>query len=369
MEDMVTVVPPVTVVVVVVTVVLVVVTVVVVEVINMKNINQFANILPLELTDSLDQFVSNLNWKYGWRSNNNMGYAHWNTDFTNVIAANGIDVSDQLPEVLKTIWQYISTTHFPNSTLIRCYANSHTFGTEGYPHTDSKRPEDQTAILYLNKTWLREWGGETVLYNGNEITHAELPKYNNLLVFPGNLYHKAGAVSRISPELRITLMFKFAPALLDPMRDCVQIFLTEIGADKMHHGNTKLINHLLTVYDLLRAKNQSITTCCAGAAHSVFGTNIYTTPTLPRSHRDRLAEVIGEEATQLAELFSQINRPNTLELALSNRTTELTLRDNSKIAVDKPTLNNLCAIECANLQDQSVLSRYKNLQYYWDKYC
>ena len=350
-------------------VVVVVVMVVVVVVSNMNNIKVLDSILPLELKNSADQFVHNLNWKYGWRSNNSVGYAHWNADFTDAIATNGIDIGNQLPDVLKDLWQYISATHFPNSTLIRCYANSHTFGIEGYPHKDSSRAEDQTAILYLNKTWLREWGGETMIYNGNTVLHAELPKYNNLLVFPGNLYHKAGAVSRISPELRITLMFKFAPADLDPLRDRVQVFLTKIGADKMRHGNTKLINHLLTVYDLLRAKNQSSTVCCAGAAHSVFGTNIYHAQALPMYDKDRLAEVIGEEAAQLAELFSRVNRPNTLELARSNRTTELTLNDNSKITVDKKTLDDLCAIECANLQDQSVLSKYKNLQYYWDKYC
>ena len=333
----------------------------------MKNINSIPDVFPINLQDSLFNFVNNSNWKYGWRSNASLGYAHWNYNYAppKTILRNGIDISNRLPAVISESWQHLRSNYFSDSTLMQCYANGHTFGTEGYPHTDSYRLDDKTAVVYINKTWQRAWGGETIIYDGNNILHAELPKGNNLLIFPGNLFHKASSVSRICPDLRITLMFKFAPVNIDLIRDRLQIFLTQLAA-RRHPADaddmaTKLLNYSLSIYDVLKAAGQSNAVCCAGGVQTVFEPN----HSLLHSE-DHWAEIVGEEATYLVHLLNKTNRPGTLELALATPTTEITLNDNSKISIDKKTLNSLCAIECATLLIQLSLSKYGNLQKYWD---
>lgn len=340
---------------------------------NMKNINSIQDVFPINLRDSLFNFVNNSNWKYGWRSNTSMGYAHWHYDYANVIMKNGIDISNQLPAVISESWQHLRSNYFSDSTLTHCYVNGHTFGTEGYPHIDSYRPDDKTVIVYINKTWRRDWGGETIIYDGNNILHAELPKGNKLLIFPGNLFHKASSVSRICPELRITLMFKFAPVNIDLIRDKLQIFLTQSAASwrkarsPMATANwnmvARLLHYSLSTYDLLKAAGQSNAVCCAGGVQSIFEPNH--TP-LYSEHFNVIAPEVGEEATYLVQLLNKTNRPGTLELALATPTTEITLNDNSKITIDKKTLNSLCAIECATLLSQLSLSKYENLQKYWN---
>ena len=329
---------------------------------NMNTIQQINNCFPAELADKLHLLISNSDWKYGWRSNNSMGYGHWNIDFTRAGPSNGLDVENKIKNSdLQQAWHYLKTNHFPDATLLRCYANSHTFGVEGYPHTDSLRECDYTAVIYLNKNWRREWGGETIIYNGNDIEHAEIPKFNKVLAFPGNQWHVAKSPSRICPDLRLTLMFKFSLGQ-DPLRNKIQGFLLQVGADRIKHNNNNLMSHLLRTYDLLKNHNCSELVCSAGALHSIFGTNIFTTKTLDiNSQRTLVESIIGSEATDLVELFSSLDRPNTLELALLTNTLTLNTNDGTTKTVDQNTFNNLCIMEAMNLYEQSSLSKYPAL--------
>ena len=328
---------------------------------NMNAIQQIDNCFPDNLAGQLNLLVSNADWKYGWRSNNNMGYGHWNKDFTRAGTSNGLDVEHKVKHLeLQQAWDHLKNNHFPNATLLRCYANSHTFGVEGYPHTDSLRLCDYTAVVYLNKNWRREWGGETIIYNDNTITHAEIPKFNKTLIFPGSQWHVAKAPSRICPDLRITLMFKFSLEQ-DLIRNKIQEFLTSIGVDNIKHGTSNLMNHLLRTYDLLRKYRFSELSCLAGALHSIFGTNIFTTKTLDTTQRSLIERIIGPDATDLVELFSSLDRPTTLELSLSTGTLTLNATDGTTKTVTQPTFDNLCAIEAMNLYEQSCLSKYPGL--------
>jgi len=319
-----------------------------VAVIN-TNINSINDFFPDNILIKLDLELQKSGWNYGWRSNPTMGYGHWNIDFTNCIIENGLDVSDKLPDVLKESWAYAQIKHFPDHRLIRCYANSHTFGVEGYPHRDSLRPNDKTVIVYMNKLWRREWGGETMIYDSDSIAHAELPKRNKALVFTGNQLHVSRGVTRICPDLRISVMFKITPnSATDADRDRVQVFLESLGADKINHSNRTLITHLLRTYDILKNAGQSTDVCLAGAVHSVFGTNIFKTQLLPHRDRNMVVAVVGEKATYLAEQFSKLDRPDVLEQNAGN------------IAYD-----DLCIIECANLIDQNCLDKYPKLNEFW----
>jgi hypothetical protein len=327
-------------------------------------IQNFEKFLPDDIIKSVSTDIERKGWKYGWRSNPALGYAHWNNDFANVIIENGLDIANNLSAPYSTAWAHIKENYFPEYSLIRCYANAHTYGIEGYPHTDSRRNTDLTLVVYLNKQWNRTWGGETMIYNGNKIEHAELPTYNNAVVFPGNMWHVARGVTRICPSLRLTLMFKIALGQ-DELRNCIQQFLIDVGATKINHKTTSLAGHLLSVYDLLKLAGRDTDTCAAGAVHSIFGTNAFTHKTLTVEEQEKVSSIVGERATKLALLFSQIKRPSTLELAMGKTTAMLDLTDGGTVEVAQPDLESLCAIECANLYDQEELSKFHSLQFYW----
>lgn len=320
---------------------------------------QIPKVFSDDLLLSITKYIGSVPWKYGWASNKNVQFTHWNHDIAHAPTINGLDVSHKLPDVIKEGWDYIQKHHTGPQTLLRCYTNAHTYGVEGYPHTDSRRIEDNTLVVYMNKFWDRDWGGETMIYNGYDISHAELPYYNKGLVFPGHHTHQARSVTRVCPAQRITLMFKFAPVDIDKQRDVIQRFLTKVGADKIPHSKGKLNRHLLNTYDILKVNGFDNTTCTVGALHSIIGTNVFTHKTLQDS--DALVSEFGSEISKLVRLFSQMNRPSTLEAALKTKTNEVLFNDGHTELLDETTLNILCAVEAANLSDQNSLKKYENL--------
>jgi hypothetical protein len=333
----------------------------------MESIRKFNNFLPAELAQSLIDDIANSGFTYGWRSSKTTGFGHWNKDFSFGDVENGIDTSDKLSGSVLAAWNYIQEHYFPNTSLLRCYANAHTYGVEGYPHTDSSRETDHTVVVYLAPAWKREWGGETMFYKGNDIIHAELPAFNKAVSFPSIVAHQARSVTRICPVARITLMFKFAPNGIDPTRDKIQLFLEKIGANNKKHSKGTLIQHLLNVYDYLKVAKQPEDICVAGALHSVFGTNIFKDQTLNISDKDKLLSVASPEAIRLVELFSKVNRPSALEVHIDNQTTVLPLSNGETIDVTPEEINALCVIECANLHDQKSLASFPKLSNLWSK--
>lgn len=325
-------------------------------------LKQIAQVLPESLLQDVAAHIANVPWKYGWASNKSIEFTHWNYDFTGVPVYNTLDVADQLPEPIKSAWHYIQAQFLGSQALLRCYVNSHTYGVEGYPHTDSKRSEDNTLVVYMNPHWQRDWGGETMVYDGYNIIHAELPKYNKGLVFPGKKVHQARSVTRICPAQRITLMFKFCPVDTDITRDNIQQFVTAVGAHKIKHSGRTLAAHLLNTYDILKANDYDQDTCSAGALHSIFGTNAFKTATVALEDRALVQKVIGAEATELVELFHQIRRPMALERALATKTSLVDANSGDPIQLSQTQLNKLCAIEAANLSDQKSLKNYEHLR-------
>jgi hypothetical protein len=118
-------------------------------------------------------FQTQVQWTFGWQSNKNnanVPYSHWNHDFLQTDRANQTDCTDQLLSdaaltPLAALWTRLQTELLPGHALVRCYANAHTFGIEGYPHVDSRKPGNYTTIFYLNPQRKPEWAGETVFIN------------------------------------------------------------------------------------------------------------------------------------------------------------------------------------------------------------
>jgi len=324
----------------------------------MNSIKKVEQVFTDELLKDVSAMIDAVPWKYGWASNKSIEFTHWNHSFAKGGAMNSIDISDQLTGTIKAAWDHIQANITGPQALLRCYTNSHTFGVEGYPHTDSRRDADKTLVIYMNKHWQRDWGGETTIYHGDEIAHAELPKYNRGLIFSGTEWHSARAVTRICPAQRITLMFKYCEPNFDPQRERLQAFLTLIGADTVKHSGRTLWTHLLNVYDILREHGYKTEICAAGGLHSIFGTNIFKTATLTPAQRVMVVNTIGEAATSYVELFSSVKRPATLEAALKNNTLTVETNVGSTVTLTEIQLNILCAIEAANLADQKSLKNY-----------
>jgi hypothetical protein len=329
------------------------------------------NFLPTMLAEPLYGYVKNLHLNYGWKSNTGIGYGHWNCDLADAGLSNGLDVSDRIKdkEFVYQAWQFIKSAYLTDYTLIRCYANGHTYGIEGYPHTDSKRDQDVTVVIYMNKNWKREWGGETLVYDGDTIVKGALPAFNRAMIFKGNQYHCARAVSRTCTDLRRTIMFKCAKNGADTKRDELQRFLEKSGADAKEHKLGSLGNHLLGTYDLLKAANQSEDICLAGGAHSLYGTSIYKDACLEQDDQAELLSIIGEKAMDLVKLFATTARPTALEATAGKYTETLPLTDGGEVQITREQFYALYVIEAANLYEQNsgVPSKYPNLKKFWSK--
>lgn len=172
-------------------------------------INVYDDALEPELLEDILYEIDCRGFHYGWKSSRAVEFGHLNVAFAGRDRKNRRIIDDEIPAPIKLVWQTLRERYMPTvKGAIRCYVNAHTYGMDGYPHTDSKNPLDVTGVLYLNREWKREWGGETVLYRGDEIEASIAPKFNRLFVFPSASFHAARSLTRICPVARMTFVVK-----------------------------------------------------------------------------------------------------------------------------------------------------------------
>ena len=102
----------------------------------------------------------------------------------------------------------------------RIYANAQTTSLDGFPHYDLADDNGYTFLIYMNREWRYEWGGETVFLDryfdieSNEPVEVSknyrffVPKPNCALFFPGKIYHFGKSPTRDFNGIRYTLAFK-----------------------------------------------------------------------------------------------------------------------------------------------------------------
>jgi Rps23 Pro-64 3,4-dihydroxylase Tpa1-like proline 4-hydroxylase len=93
----------------------------------------------------------------------------------------------------------------------RAYCNNILYGDMLFAHRDNDiSMPDITALLYINKKWETDWGGETVFFDeNNDAMYAVSPRPGRLVLFKGGLLHRAGAPQRECYESRLTFAIKF----------------------------------------------------------------------------------------------------------------------------------------------------------------
>lgn len=313
--------------------------------------------------------------RYGWKANGNIAFdqGHWNRRILNDFKGWDYDhgampMINHHPEV-KFLWENIQQILGPR-TLVRAYCNGYTYGTDGYIHQDDSRTHriygdaaiSETVIVYLNKEWDMDWGGETIVLGEGEaakdIEVSIIPKYGRTFVFDSHRNHAARPMSRACTELREIIVFKTAS---DQINNPKIHFLLDKTSDANHSGGkadgSTLFEHLwhsAQVAKMICSSGYRTVTGGEGYGndlsewaavtdatlfHSIYGTAYYKGNTRKVSKRN-VIEQIGPEAEELVEEFC----------STENRTPAIL--KNAK-GWDDRMHRNLLIMECANLIDQS----------------
>lgn len=171
------------------------------------------------IREQLTQFFSEPIWVYGWRANSKKKDApngHWNVYFAG--SSNGdvetpceADLMEQdFLAPIQALWKQLKSGPLAGHELLRCYANAHTYGTDGYVHTDSSKPNYFSTVCYLHAEWHPDWAGETVFFDHDktDVTRAVYPRPGRIVTFHGAVPHCARPLSRDCSALRISLIYK-----------------------------------------------------------------------------------------------------------------------------------------------------------------
>lgn len=162
-------------------------------------------------------FAAKVRWQFGWPQGLSDPFSHWNIDFLGTPLKSQTNVEAQLlssPELsaVADVWRALKAGPMRGHYLLRCYANAHTYGVEGHPHTDivdATQVDNFTAVVYLNPVWKKEWAGELVLFNAaGDTLCGILPRSGRVAMIPGDIVHAARGVSRSCPAVRICVAFK-----------------------------------------------------------------------------------------------------------------------------------------------------------------
>jgi SM-20-related protein len=183
-------------------------------------VHLYEDILQDPLRAEAADFLTSRSWQFGGTSDiTGRSYPYWYIHFAGIFDQKGVgtevkDCSEQLGREAPTIaavWDYLKRRIFRDHILVRCYANSYPYGSDGVVHRDANDPHHYTAIFYPHSIWDLNWAGETIFFRIQqppEILTTVWPRPNRLVVFQGIIPHVARGISRSCPLLRTTLMFK-----------------------------------------------------------------------------------------------------------------------------------------------------------------
>lgn len=95
--------------------------------------------------------------------------------------------------------------------LKEAYVNSNQYGENSYIHKDnSNYKKSITCLIYLNNDWKPDFSGETLFYDSkDDAMIAVSPKFKRVVIFDGEIVHRASPPSRICPSRRLVLVVKF----------------------------------------------------------------------------------------------------------------------------------------------------------------
>ena len=180
-------------------------------------IKKLDKLVPKPLQHSLSRFSESAIWTFGWKSSwKRARYCLWHAHGAGGDAHSRTDCEAELAEnaefrAVFRLWELLKTGPLKGHVLLRAYANSHSYGSEGYPHRDSEDSRNYwTTVYFAHRDWHYSWGGELVFFNQqySEIVQAIIPRPGRLVLFSGHTPHCARGVSRECPILRTSIVLK-----------------------------------------------------------------------------------------------------------------------------------------------------------------
>ena len=166
------------------------------------------------------------NWRFGQKSNDDTVYPMWFQAFYDTFTKQyKPDIEPFVVEAGNRFMEIVGDEY----TLIRNMAAGNTFGQDGDIHSDwVVSGESLTGVLYLNRRWQDNWGGETIVYDREDSSVCEISKFEagKLVVFDGSNPHIGKGPQRACGELRCII------AMQAVKTDAWEAHLKKIGRDK-----------------------------------------------------------------------------------------------------------------------------------------
>lgn len=161
---------------------------------------EYINEIPLNTVRNWGQILQkNLPWEYvGWSGEPKEPYRHW-------------ACYPEFNKDLKLIWDTLNYSFKEDGLRLRperIIGNLFSHGDSCWLHQDCQSNTAWTTVLYLNDMWDINWGGETIIAEGNEIIKSFAPTPGKFIIFKSNLVHGPRPVSREAPFPRFGLTFQ-----------------------------------------------------------------------------------------------------------------------------------------------------------------
>lgn len=175
----------------------------------LDKIQQFDSVLTEKQFDAVQAHLNCENWGLQYSDNTVTNKFFW-------ILQNLEKYELFKTDILNTI-QELTNKKFE---LIRAYINAQTILLDGAEHRDDHRENAYTFLIYINKEWMYEWGGETMFFDRyfdekqNKVIENSkdyrlyVPIPNTALFFPSTIHHYGRAPARDFYGIRYTLAYK-----------------------------------------------------------------------------------------------------------------------------------------------------------------
>jgi len=159
------------------------------------------------------EHVAQSHWHFGQKSNDDTVYPMWGQGFydtfNNQYKENASQTVVQAGDLFLDMCP-------PEYIMVRSMLAGNTYGQDGDIHQDWQvANESLTGVLYLNRRWEDNWGGETVVYAADSKEQdldsmqkeTEISKFEagKLILFDGSNPHIGKAPQRACGELRCIL--------------------------------------------------------------------------------------------------------------------------------------------------------------------
>lgn len=163
---------------------------------------EYRNEFPINtIRDWSKEIEEEVKWTYtGWTGDPKEPLRHWSY----VIDYQPVGIFGKIWSAINAGLKQDGFRLTPNRVLTNLFNH----GDSSWLHKDSDNPKDWTVILYLNDYWDLNWGGDTVLSDGQEIIHCCAPTPGKMFLFRADILHGARPVSREAPYPRLGVAFQ-----------------------------------------------------------------------------------------------------------------------------------------------------------------